>query len=155
DLESVNQYVADRIGPSLAEKRVAFALSVRLDVADDQESIGQHGGLDHGIGDASQRLVGFRLDDRGIGVELDVDVEARQLGKLAQPSPRRSHYRYPASSKARVQFLLTPCVVARQGTDLLVSLVEPAHNLTISRAHTFATVARAATRFWIASKLRR
>jgi hypothetical protein len=50
---------------------------------------------------------------------------------------------------------LTPFVVVKQGIDLLVSLVEPAHNLTISRAHALATAARAEIRFWIASKLLR
>src|SRR5271167_3499760 len=39
DLEGVDQYVADRVRPSLAEKRVVFALSVGLDVADDQETV--------------------------------------------------------------------------------------------------------------------
>ena len=53
------------------------------------------------------------------------------------------------------QVLLTPLAVIRQGTDLLVSLVEPLHNLTISRVQALATVTRLATRFWIASKARR
>jgi hypothetical protein len=53
------------------------------------------------------------------------------------------------------QFRLTPDAVVRHGTDLLVSLVEPAQSLTISRAHALATAVRAATRFWIASRLRR
>ncbi len=43
-------------------------------------------------------------------------------------------------------------VETRQGIDLLVSLVEPPQTLTISRWQAFATVTRAATRFWMASK---
>jgi len=52
---------------------------------------------------------------------------------------------------AWVQLRLTPCAVIRQGTDLLVSLVEPWQILTISRVQAFATVTRAAIRFWMAS----
>ena len=40
-----------------------------------------------------------------------------------------------------------------EGIDLLVSLVEPPHNLTISRVQALATVTRAAIRFWIASNV--
>jgi hypothetical protein len=54
---------------------------------------------------------------------------------------------------AWLQFRLTPLAVTRQGTDLLVSLVDPAHSLTISRVQALATVTRAAIRFWIASKV--
>ncbi|WLB69924.1 hypothetical protein QIH89_32270 [Bradyrhizobium elkanii] len=43
--------------------------------------------------------------------------------------------------------------LTRQGTDLLVSLVEPPQTLTISRVQAFATVTRAAIRFWIASRV--
>ena len=67
----------------------------------------------------------------------------------------RPHQRYPASPMACMQRALTPPVVVRHGIDLLVSLVEPAHNLTISRAHALATAPRAATRFAIPSKTRR
>src|SRR5439155_10921789 len=79
---------------------------------------------------------------------------ARQKADVIQAS-RGPHHRYPASTMAWVQFRLTPCAVIRQGTALLVSLVEPLHSLTISRVQAFATVMRAAMRFWIASKLER
>src|SRR5262249_8497389 len=70
--------------------------------------------------------------------------------------PGSAHQRYPASSTAFRQLLLMPLgVEIRQGTDLLVSLVEPPHTLTISRWQAFATVTRAATRFWMASKAAR
>src|SRR5581483_3311013 len=66
--------------------------------------------------------------------------------------PDRAHHRYPASSTAFRQLLLMPLgVETRQGIDLLVSLVEPPQTLTISRWQAFATVTRAAMRFWIAS----
>ena len=73
-------------------------------------------------------------------------------GKQANPA-QAAHQRYPASVIAWVQLRLTPLAVIRQGTDLLVSLVEPWQILTISRVQALATVTRAAIRFWIASKV--
>ena len=72
---------------------------------------------------------------------------AREQADLRRPRITR----YPASTMAWVQLRLTPLAVTRQGTDLLVSLVEPWQILTISRLQAFATVTRAATRFWMAS----
>src|SRR5664279_4952661 len=77
--------------------------------------------------------------------------EAREDGNMAvwvRSSHCRAHHRYPASPTACWQRALTPGAVVRQGIDLEVSLVEPAHNLTISRAQELATAARAAIRFW-------
>src|SRR4029078_9059980 len=66
-----------------------------------------------------------------------------------QAEVTQAHQRYPASIVAWVQLRLTPLAVIRQGTDLLVSLVEPWHSLMISSRQAPATVTRAAIRFWI------
>src|SRR6267154_733720 len=228
DLERVDQDVADRVGPALAQDHVALALSIGLDMADDQEAVRQQRRMHERIGDPSKRLVGLRPDDRRVGIELDVDVEtgqalefghdrralvrrrlssrpdfrsllgflaeareiqfrsgvepaeladdvvacrrrlavrgrdgraqdedSRQQRDVAQADFRSLPHRYPASPMAWMHRALTPCAVVRQGIDLLVSLVEPAQVLTISRAHALATAVRAATRFWIASKVLR
>ena len=49
-----------------------------------RKRVWQHARLDQRVGDAPDRLVGIRQHDRRVGVELDVDIEARQLGKLGR-----------------------------------------------------------------------
>ena len=51
-------------------------------MADNQEFVGQQRNIDQRVGDLPNRLIRLRPDDRGVGIELDIDVETRQLGKL-------------------------------------------------------------------------
>ena len=97
-------------------------------------------------------------DGRRLGARGRCEREQKRTCHYADPaqsSRRGPHHRYPASTMAWLQLRPTPCTVIRQGTDLLVSLVEPWHSLMISNRHDWATVTRAAMRFWIASKVAR
>ena len=78
-LERRHQYIADRIGPPLADDQIVVAPAARFGVADDQEFVRQQCRIRERVRDASQRSIRARPDDRGIGIEQHVEGHLRQL----------------------------------------------------------------------------
>src|ERR1700687_6068238 len=97
-----------------------------------------------------------RLSLRRSRKRREADQRDHEQTDVVPTFPPRSHPRYPASPMALWQFMLTPRGPAnRQSSALAVSpFWTPAQNLVTSRSHNLVTAARAATRFWIASKAR-
>ena len=81
-LERRHKHVTDRFGSPLTQRQIILAFTRRLGMTDNQESIGRQCGIVESIGDAAERLIGFRPDDRRVGIELNIDVEMRQLEQL-------------------------------------------------------------------------
>ena len=83
-LEGVDQDIADGIGAPLAEEDGVARAGTGLDMADDQERVVRRSGVHQRIGQLAQRLIGFSPRRWGCGIELHIDVEARQLVQLGR-----------------------------------------------------------------------
>src|SRR4029453_10212339 len=105
--------------------------------------------------DPVRRRAGHRGLRRGWGCD-GADQQGDQESNVAPGLVPQSHQRYPASAMALLQLMLTPRGPAnRQSSALPLSpFGTSVQNLATSRAHSLVTAARAATRFWIASKAR-
>src|ERR1700721_717774 len=78
-LERRHKHATDRFGSSLTQGQIILALTRRLGVTDNQEPIGRQRRIVESIGDAAERLIGFRSDDGRGGFDLNLNVKMLQF----------------------------------------------------------------------------
>ena len=121
DPERIDQGGNDGLGAALAQADIVHAAADGIGVTDHQKAVTEQNRIMQRIGDRADVAVGFRPDHRGIEIEINLDGELSEVGKLRKIQRARRqrsrivadivHHRLPHLGGRQVE----PAVVADGG----------------------------------------